>query len=347
MRMTDDLREFESKLDELMGRTREEDREEFLKHCRDVIRREMFLLDDPGADVVCPHCGSRDCRKFGFTAKRKQRRQCGHCNRTFVERSEGSVMFHTKLPYEVWHAFSECFVDRLSCTCTAERIGVTKRTAWFMRIRMLEALTRNLPSFEVKSDCGAQIDEIYFTESFKGVSFKNIGEIPRAPRRTGGSPKKGISNDKICVVTGVNDNGDFFYEVACRGAMSGDVAEKVLMDKIGEGAIITTDNHRAYPKVLSKLRVAMHDAHDDRDHESLKPINDIHSAIRSFMHPFHGVSTKWLHLYMGYFKWVHEFGHSGPKASKQVRLGDYDHRWADINNIPLPFRDRNMNETKV
>lgn len=339
--------DYESQFEELMGRIPSGEREDFLRFCRNVIHREMFLLNGHESEVVCPHCGSRECRKFGFDAHQKQRHQCALCGRTFVQRPEGSIMFHTKLPYEKWHMFAECFVDRLSCSRTSQKIEVTKRTAWFMRIRMLEALSRNLPSFEVKADCEAHVDEIYFTESFKGVSLKNLGVMPRDPRRTGGSPKRGISNDKICVVTGINDNRDFLYVVACRGPMTVEVAEKVLEERVLEGAIINTDNHKAYPKALGELRVRLHRSFDDKDHESLKPINDIHSAIRSFMRPFHGVSTKWLGLYMAYFKWVHEFGRSEDKASRQVRLGDYVHRWRDINLMPLPFRDAMMREVKV
>lgn len=81
--------DYESQFEELMGRIPSGKREDFLRFCRDVIHREMFLLNGHESEVVCPHCGSRECRKFGFDTHRKQRHQCALCGRTFVQRPEG------------------------------------------------------------------------------------------------------------------------------------------------------------------------------------------------------------------------------------------------------------------
>lgn len=62
-------------------------------------------------------------------------------------------------------------------------------------------------------------------------------------------------------MTGVNDCGEMFFEVACRGHMTIDVAENVLKDKIRENALINTDNHHSYGSILNNLG-AKHNVHD-------------------------------------------------------------------------------------
>lgn len=328
------------------------EKEKLLMTLQSIIRRELFRLNPMDSAISCPKCGCGSYVRNGHTLRGTQRYRCRDCGCTFTMLDHGEIMLYTKLDEDKWMKFAECFVDCLSCDKAAERIGVTHKTTWFMRIRTLEALCRNLPSFEVKAGCGAVLDEIYFNESFKGVSFKNLRNIPRESRDGGDSDKRGISDEKICVATGINDNGDIFYDVTCRGAMTLEVTRSVLNDRISEGSIITTDNHRSYPKVLSELNVAIHEAHPADEHEALEPIDHVHSGMKSLInHTFKGVSTKWLHLYVGYFKWIGEFAKGGVSqiriAAKQIRSGDYDHRWRDINIMPLPFKDSGMNKVKV
>jgi len=289
--------------------------------------------------------------KNGHTGIGTQRYMCKECGNTYCNIEGGLIIRNTKLDNSKWMAFAECFIDGLSCKRTAEKIRVTPRTAWFMRVRTLEALQKNLPSFEVKADSGADIDEIFFPESFKGISFKNLGRMPREPRREGhGTRTRGISNEQICVVTGINDNGDMFYDVACRGRLDRMTAMRTLESRISDGAMINTDRHNAYPEVLFKLGTAFHNAYSSSDHKSLERINDLHSSIRGFMRKFKGVSTKWLHCYLAWFKWLREFGRSGAVmediAAGQIRSGDYEHLWKNIDRMPLPFRDMDLKAVK-
>jgi transposase-like protein len=125
---------------------------------------------------------------------------------------------------------------------------------------------------------------------------------------------------------------------------------RTLESRISDGAMINTDRHRAYPEVLSKLEVAFHNAYSSSDHEKLGHINDLHSSIRGFMRKFKGVSTKWLHCYLAWFKWLREFGRSDTVkeeiAARQIGSGDYEHLWKDINRMSLPFRDIDLNAVK-
>ena len=74
--------------------------------------------------------------------------------------------------------------------------------------------------------------------------------MPRKPRtRSRGTD----GHEKICVLTGINDAGDIFYEIAGRGGLDEAAARELLADKLAVGAIISTDRAHVYRRVLPAL----------------------------------------------------------------------------------------------
>lgn len=324
-----------------------EDRMTLIQKIRAILDSELLRSNYDIPDMACPICGCTECIRYGRTRAGTPRWQCKSCHHVSCHVETGSVLAFSKLTEAQWMQYAECFVDHISSKLVAERIGVCTKTAWFMRIRTLEAIHNNLPSFQVKDGCGVEIDEIYFRESFKGTRFDSFEFLPREPRKEPEhDSKSGISNDQICVVTALNDAGDFFYEVACRGALTNEVAQNTLGSRIGSGAIVNTDRHKAYPKVMKELSVAVHNRISSKEHTATPGLDRIHGDIRTFMGPFKGVSTRWLHLYLSWYKWLRCFAHNVGVAAKQIVNGDYIHRWNDIRTMESPFRTADMKETK-
>lgn len=313
-----------------------------------IIDAELLKGALPELDYVCPICGCDEFTRYGKTRRGTQRWRCSCCGNVRVHESTGRIIGNTKLDYDTWVAFIPLFLDHISCDKVAERLGVCHKTAWFMRIRLLEAVFDQLPSFQVKAGSNVQVDEIYFRESFKGTRFESMTNPPREPRTGDGAGLvSGISDEQICVITAVNDNRDFFFDVACRGAMTVKIAESSLRGRISSGAIVNTDRHKSYPKVLATLGVAIHNAFDSKARGGLESVNHTHSAIKTFLAPFFGVSTKWLHLYLGWYKWLRSFKSDFKAALSQMGAGDYTHTWEDIRAMGTPFRDSRMNPLKA
>ena len=150
--------------------------------------RAHLLPDFPDAQVApgelrCPECGSGELVRNGHTRKKTQRWICRDCGRTRCA-GAGPIMLNTKLPYETWNEYIPLFVDHVPSPKVAQRLHVQQRTAWFMRIRVLEALFKNLPAFQAIAGRGVQVDEIYFRESFRG-------RASRTSRSRRGSPTAG------------------------------------------------------------------------------------------------------------------------------------------------------------
>lgn len=317
-----------------------------IEEIRGVLQRELLRTHIDIPDMECPACGCTECIRYGTTRAGTQRWQCKSCGAVRCHRDTGSILEHTKLDDSVWMEFAACFVDRLTCDEVADRLDVCHKTAWFMRLRVMQGIFPNLPSFQVKAGAGTEIDELYFRESFKGTRFDRMPARPREPRQDGPSGKSGISNEQICVMTAFNDADDFFFEVCCRGPLTADVAMDALEGRICEGAIVNTDEHRAYPRVMRDLKVAAHAATSSKDHSGLPRINEIHGDIRTFFARFKGVSTRWLHLYLGWYKWLRCFRRSPDTAARQIARGDYQNTWRSLAGLGSPFRDEHMNPLK-
>ena len=328
------------------GLTRAE-RAAALAELKSLIDRERFALaaEDVGR-AACRECGSLSTVKRGKTAAGTQRYLCKDCGRSFTV-SAASVFARSKLPSETWMRFAECFVDRLPLRECAQRCGVGLKTAFFMRHRVLESLFENLPAFQVKAGCGSQLDETFFRENFKGNHGKGDFMLPRPARKRGGSLHvRGISKEQICVLTGVNDAGDMFYEVACRGRLDTATATDLLTGRIGSGALVATDKLGAYPAAMRELGVAAHAAFDSKEGKAhLNHVNNLHSRIEGFIAPFKGVSTKHLAAYMAWFKWMecfrsgHGAGETAELAVRQLAGGTYQTPWRGYKLKESPFMD--------
>lgn len=206
------------------------ERRRAIESVRDVIRAAMF--DDAAGSSYevecCPRCGSVAIVKKGKAKNGEQRYLCRDCCRTFGMGSE-RILGTSKLPKETWMAYAECFVLMLPLRECAKRCHVCLKTAYTMRHRLIECLSAYSPSFKVERGCGCELDETYFPESFKGNHTKGSFTMPRPSRHRGKQVhKRGLSREQICVMTGVNDSNETFFEVSGRGVLSRKRAMDVL-----------------------------------------------------------------------------------------------------------------------
>lgn len=121
--------------------------------------------------------------------------------------------------------FAECHVDALPLRESAERCSVSPKTAFFMRHRILECISQNMPAFRSAAGDGMEVDECYLRESFKGNRRNAECGMPRDPRH---QPHAIGQYERICVLTGINDAGGFFFEMAWRGNITEERAAACL-----------------------------------------------------------------------------------------------------------------------
>ena len=254
----------------------------------------------------------------------------------------------TKLDRSAWMRFAECHVDMLPLRESAEKCGVCLKTAFFMRHRLLEAMAKRMPAFRVEAGGGAELDECFFRESFKGNRSRSESGMPRKPRtRSQGTD----GHEKICVLTGINDAGDIFYEIAGRGGLDEAAARELLADKLAVGAIISTDRAHVYRRVLPALGVGAHIA-SKREEHAINRVNSLHSQMRHFIGRFRGVSTRRLENYLAWFKWTWCFKvrRSADELAelivRQAARGTYEKTWRQYKVTPYPFYEYWIKQAK-
>lgn len=259
------------------------ERRRAIESVRDVIRAAAF--DDAAGSAYeverCPRCGSAAVVKKGKSKNGEQRYLCRGCGRTFGMGSE-RILGTSKLPKETWMAYAECFVLMLPLRECARRCRVCLKTAYTMRHRLIECLSAYSPSFRVERGCGCELDETYFPESFKGNHAKGSFTMPRPSRHRGKQVhRRGLSRERICVMTGVNDSNETFLEVTGRGALSRERAMDALRGRIAAGSVVATDRAAAYVGVLAELEVAAHAAYDPKDRSggTINRVNTVHSLL--------------------------------------------------------------------
>ena len=324
------------------------ERRRAIESVRDVIRAAAF--DDAAGSAYeverCPRCGSVAVVKKGKSKNGEQRYLCRGCGRTFGMGS-GRILGTSRLPRETWMAYAECFVLMLPLRECARRCHVCLKTAWTMRHRLIECLSAYSPSFRAGRGCGCELDETYFPESFKGNHAKGSFTMPRPSRHRGKQVhRRGLSRERICVMTGVNDSNETFLEVTGRGALSRGRAMDVLRGRIASGSVVATDRAAVYVNVLAELGVATHEAYDpkDRSEGTINRVNAVHSLLGAFMEPFRGVSTKHLGAYLAWFRWCRTFMATDPGAAertvaRQLANGSCATRIRDMFNVLPPYMD--------
>ena len=282
------------------------ERENAVRELREVIYEDTYETITTHADTfACPRCGSISIVKKGRNPNGSQRWQCKDCKRTFSQVRD-TLIGRSKLPVVKWMMYVECFVDCLALRECAARCGVSLRTAWLMRRRLLKCLERYLPQFTAGVGMSVQLDETYLRESFKGNHRKGKFVLPRPARHRGGSPhKRGLSKEQICVMTGITDSGTAFAVLSRRGVISKQRAIESLSGHIGHGAHVMADEAASYPGAMEILG-ALFERVDAKSHR-INRINTLHSNLDGFLAGFKGVSTKHLQSYLTWFLWRHSF----------------------------------------
>lgn len=332
-----------NKLDEIIGNLNKEERKILLKKLEEIIIEEFNEENNLDRTVeYCPKCGSVQLWKVG-KYKNIQRYKCKHCSTQFTANSN-LIFTTTKLELSTWIKYIECIVNKLSLRASASKVGVGLKTSFFMRHRILECIKKHTDNFRVNKGNGAEIDECFVQENFKGNHKKSLNFfMPRNPKKRGTTSKY---EEKICILSGINDNQDVFFSMVGRGHLLEDDIHRIIDEKIEDGSIINTDKHIQYKKAFIKRNI-IHNRYDSKNRKEgvINNVNSLHSRFRYFMHNFHGVATRRLENYLTWFMWVETFKKIDSHSEKINLLykhslnGCYQTTIREYSKTPYPFFD--------
>lgn len=257
----------------------------------------------------CSFCGDDHIVKNG-KVKGNQRYLCRSCCKSFSQQTQTPTAY-SKKETKVWIDYIECMIKGYSLRCCAWECGINLATAFFWRHKILDALSSFMGKGEV--DGLVEADECYLRYSYKGNHSKSTRfKMPRAPRKRGGESvgKRGLSSEQVCIGTALDRTGNILIGMIGTGRAKYDNLKCFFEGYIAPHSILCTDSAHGYGKLAIQLDLE-HKAIPSGKHTNgiyhIQHINAFHSNFKSFLQKFRGVSTKHLHSYLMWFKWIELF----------------------------------------
>ncbi len=250
--------------------------------------------------INCPHCKSETIVGYGRYRDRK-RYKCKSCGKTFNDLSGTSISkIHKK---SEWKDYISCMADGLSLRASAARTGVSLKTSFLWRHKILG-------SFQgigcTKLEGIVESDETFFLFSEKGDKAIE----GREPRKRGGKASKaGISDDHVAVIVASDRNKHSIIEVAGRSRITAEKIDDAIGKwTLGSAVALCSDSHRSYEK-FAKMCGLRHIAINASKGQYVKDkvyhiqnVNSAHSLLKKWIMRFNGVATKYLQNYMNWFR---------------------------------------------
>ncbi|MDO5517525.1 MAG: hypothetical protein Q4F66_08210 [Clostridium sp.] len=260
----------------------------------------------------CPHCGSIRFIRSGYY-NGIQRYKCHDCRKTF-SKTTNSLWYYSKKKSNLWIQFTELFLEKQPLRKCAEILDVNLSTAFFWRHKIMSALQSNKNTVDYTKRKNRS------TKKSQGKEYSNPDEnnleiinphILRGDVFITYSYFQESSCNSI-----INFKMDFYrqekriYVVAARGIDDSMVImpisrHHVFLDKF-KNKVYERINKKSY-MILYKADNLYYIAKNHNKRLSRKNKSE-ESRIREFdknasewFGPFHGIATKYLENYMGYF----------------------------------------------
>jgi transposase-like protein len=274
--------------------------EEFLQ----LIKDRFF-----NTEKLCPRCGSSNFVKNGKNRLRRQRYICKDCERIFSDMTT-SPLSYTKKPPEQWIKYMKCMSEGLTIRESAVIVKINRNTAFHWRHKILNAIKSKL-----KDELGGivEIAELHIKESFKGNHSKSKGPLRNKKFERISSNYFAKDGRKLISILCCKDRSDnIFAQAACSGRIGYKHLNTLLSKKIQEGSVICTNNNSAYISFakIQKLNLykILYNNHSIDEIHHIDNVKAFGTQFKIFINGFRGVATKYINLYLNWFKWLEVSG---------------------------------------
>ena len=285
--------------------------------------------------LVCPVCGKTHIIRHGHREDGTQRYKCKDCGKTFVS-TTNTVVAYTKKDYDTWEKYIDCMMYGLSLSKTAKKCGISERTAFNWRHKLLGAL-QNM-ALSVTLNGIVEADETFFALSYKG-NHKNSKTftMPRNPHKRGNATHiRGLSKEKVCVPCAVNRSGLSIAKASNLARVATKDLHTVYDGRIQEGSTIVTDLMNSYvrfAKANGLDLIQLKGGKSKKGIYNIQHINSYHNELKLFMSNHKGVSTKHIDNYLIW----HNFINYAPESEIDKR--DILLRFSLTQNLTILVKD--------
>ena len=270
--------------------------------------KKRFEEGKESAPVVCLRCGDNNCVKNGKQSG-KQTYLCKTCRKGFAETSTSAIQgSHSQS--SVWKAVIYDTVHGVSLDETAKNLDLTHQTAFNMRHKILYTIEQAIKASPIILDGTCELDETYVLECEKGTVFSE--EHHRPARKNGKASKRGLSNEQVCICTGITQDGKCIAKSVNRATPGKDDIVQVFGSHLDNDTLILADGNKSYNVLKDRVTVIRTNSED------LEKTNRFHSFIKSRIGKYRGVATTYLNRYAALFS--ESFGKPDSAVNKIYEL---------------------------
>lgn len=298
---------------------------------------EFIANSTDGRKIICTRCDSDEYISFGYystVSERIQRYKCKKCGRIFTATSK-SLISNSQFSFVDWIKFIDCLYNGYSVKKTARVCGISESTVHSNRIKLFYAL--KLLDDKVQLQGKIAMDETFYPVSFKGNHSNEEGDVmPREAHERGHeNHEKGITDNHVCIVCALDDNGNSVARIVGTGNSSAKKISNIMLSCINKKNTdcLYTDKSNALKKFaeeneLDIVQIKAIHSHDKKPRKynptavkNLQRINSYHSRLKRFLNNFSGISTKYLSGYLYLFAWKERNKEKNPVDMYKELLG--------------------------
>ena len=288
----------------------------------------------------CPYCGSHTIIRFGHKCG-KQRFFCKFCQKTFVPTTH-TIMSNSHFPAESWREVINDIANGNAIDYTAEKIGCSHQTVFNMRHKVLMSLQQLPESKEVCLGDVSEFDETFVLDCYKGKELDS--SISRKPRKHGAkAQKRGISNEYVCICTGIQRKGEAIAATVNRAKPSAKDLNEIFEGHIADGTLALCDglrSYRAFPEIADyTVKDCNSQDGENSSFYNLNTVNGFHSFIKQRYVFYRGVASKYINRYNALFATTYRNTENIIRQLRNavltVTATDYYHSNKDIREVGL------------
>jgi transposase-like protein len=254
------------------------------------------IIEAQGNLAGCPHCGNGHVVRNG-SASGLQRYKCRECSRTFNALT-GTPLARLRQKSK-WIVQAEVLREGMTITQAAKRLKVARSTAFRWRHRFM-AVPKTI---QAQSLAGiAEADETFFLHSRKGQRG-----LDRKPRRRGGrAAKRGLSKEQVPVLV-ARDRSGATANIILAADGKADLAA-ALKPLLPSDTILCTDGSSVLAAAAKEIGVTHRPVNVSAGRRviagvyHIQNVNAFDSRLKNWIRRFHGVATKYLDSYLGWFR---------------------------------------------
>ncbi len=276
---------------------------------------------DPKEIPTCPKCGISDVVRNG-SAHGKSRFRCKGCN-SYFGLTSGKLTEGSSASAQKWDTFIEGMLCGDSLPMLSEKCSIALSTAHSWRMKLFSQVCNSTEGRILKGII--QEDEFYLSASFKGnwKGSLNLGiekdystilpdyhkygfrEYPH--KRGSQDRKRGLSRDKICIATAIDEGRNVIGKPVGRGSISSDGLDYAFSSRFDTQAILVTDMSKGgikYAQGSGLAHVALDSKTESRKgHYNLQLVSALHSIIAEISRSRSSFATKNAEAYITWEAW--------------------------------------------